>query len=236
MSPFLFPSVFPSDAEGRIKMNRKKTNFYKLLNVDRDAEPSEIKRAYRKAVKRYHPDVTARGDEKFKQIQEAYETLSDPAKKLIYDREAIPQRKAGLKKGSPFGEENFLFSSFDEPNLFRSIDEAWYDFISDFSWGEGDRPQKRFVELLLTPSEARKGGEIALDVPFQISCSRCLGTGRIGRLICGNCRGQGEERLEKKVTVTVPPGVRDETEVRFSIQAPTHQPLELVVTIRVRRR
>ena len=217
-------------------MKKKKRNYYRLLNVDRDANPSEIKKAYRKAVKRYHPDVTTQDDEKFKQIQEAYETLSNPVRKMVYDQEAISPRKPSLKLRDPFREEDFLFSSLDEPNLFRSIDDAWYDFISDFSWGEEDRPQKKFVELLLTPSEARRGGEIALDVPFQIPCSRCLGTGRIGRLICGNCRGQGEECLEKKVTVTVPPGVRNETEARFSIQAPTHHPLELIVTIRVRRR
>lgn len=217
-------------------MKKKKRNYYKLLNVDRDANPSEIKKAYRKAVKRYHPDVTARGDEKFKQIQEAYETLSDPAKKMVYDQEAISPGKSRLKMRESFAEEDLLFSFFDEPSLFRSIDNAWYDFISDFSWREEDRPQKKFVELLLTPPEARRGGEITFDVPFQIPCSRCVGTGRIGRLICGNCRGQGEERLEKKVTVTIPPGVRDDTEVRLSIQAPTHRPLVLIVTIRVSRR
>jgi molecular chaperone DnaJ len=217
-------------------MKNKKRNYYKVLNVDRDATPSEIKKAYRKAVKRYHPDVTAQDDEKFKQIQEAYETLSDPSKKMLYDEEAISSRKSPLKRREPIAEGDFLFSFFDEPNLFRSIDNAWYDFVSDFSWSEEDHSQKRFAELLLTPSEARKGGEITLDVPFQIPCSRCLGTGRIGRLICGNCRGKGEERLERKVTVTIPPGVRDETEVRLPIQAPTHRPLELIVTIRVSRR
>jgi molecular chaperone DnaJ len=217
-------------------MKKKKRNYYQLLNVDRDANPSEIKKAYRKAVKRYHPDVATQDDEKFKQIQEAYETLSNPIRKMAYDMEAIPLRKSRLRMRDPFVEEDVLFSSFDQSNLFRSIDDAWYDFISDFSWEVEDHPQKRYVELLLAPSEARRGGEIALDVPFEIPCSRCLGTGRIGKLICGNCRGQGEERLEKKVTVTVPPGVKNETEVRLSIQAPTHHPLELIVTIRVRRR
>jgi len=217
-------------------MKKKKRNYYKLLNVDRDADPSEIKKAYRKAVKRCHPDVTTQDDEKFKEIQEAYETLSDPARRMAYDQEALPARKSSLTMREPFSKDEFLYSFFDEPNLFESIDNAWYDFVSDFSWGEEDRPQKRFAELLLTPSEARRGGEIALDVPFQIPCSRCLGTGRIGRLLCGNCRGQGEERLEKKVTVAIPPGVRDQTEVRISIPAPAHRPLELIVTIRVSRR
>lgn len=217
-------------------MKKKKRNYYKLLKVEPDANPSEIKKAYRKAVKRYHPDVTAQDDEKFKQIQEAYETLSDPAKKMLYDQEVVLTRKSNLKMREPFAEGDFLFSFLDEPDLFRSIDNAWYDFVSDFSWKEEEHSQKRFVELLLTPSEARKGGEITLDVPFQIPCSRCLGTGRIGRLICGNCRGHGEERLEKKVRVTIPSGVKDETEVRLSIQAPTHRPLELIVTIRISRR
>jgi molecular chaperone DnaJ len=232
----LFRSELFPDAEADLEMKKRKKNYYKILKVEPDANPSEIKKAYRQAVKRYHPDVAARNDEKFKQIQEAYETLSDPSKKMLYDEEALSPRKSSLKMREPVTEGDFLFSFFDEPDLFRSIDDAWYDFVSDFSWREEDHSHKRFAELLLTPSEARKGGEITLDVPFQIPCTRCLGTGRIGRLICGNCRGQGEERLEKKVTVTIPPGVRDETEVRLPIQAPTHRPLELVVTIRVSRR
>src|SRR5512139_2653165 len=106
----------------RLGMKKKKRNYYKLLNVDRDASPSEIKKAYRKAVKRYHPDVAARNDEKFKQIQEAYETLSDPTKKMVYDQEAVLPRRSPLKMREPSAEGDFLFSFFDEPDLFRSID------------------------------------------------------------------------------------------------------------------
>ncbi len=217
-------------------MKKRKKNYYKVLRVDPDANPSEIKKAYRKAVKRFHPDVSPQGDDKFKQIQEAYETLSDPAKRKAYDQEPVSAIKPRIKIREPFAEGNSLFDFFGESPLFRGLDDAWYDFVSDFSWEEEDRPQKKFVEILLSPSEAREGGEITLEVPFETACSRCLGTGRIGRLICGNCRGQGRERLEKKIIVTIPPGVTDETETRFPIDAPSHRPLELVVTIRVSRR
>jgi hypothetical protein len=149
---------------------------------------------------------------------------------MLYDEEAISSRKFPLKRREPFAEGDFLFSFFDEPNLFRSIDNAWYDFVSDFSWREEDHSQKRFVELLLTPSAARKGGEITLDVPFQIPCSRCLGTGRMEAM---ELRQGGN--VWKKVTGYDPPGGEGK-EVRLSIQAPTHRPLELIVTIRVSRR
>jgi len=66
-------------------MKKNKRNFYKVLNVKQDAGPSEIKRAYRSAAKRYHPDVSSENAEKFKQVQEAYETLSNPGKKTLYD-------------------------------------------------------------------------------------------------------------------------------------------------------
>jgi DnaJ-class molecular chaperone len=217
-------------------MKKRKKSYYTVLKVDPDANPSEIKKAYRKAVKHCHPDVSPQGDDKFKQVQEAYETLSDPAKRMAYDQEPLSARKPRIKIREPFVEGDPLSDFFGEPHLVGSLNDAWYDFVSDFSWRAEDRPRKTFVEILLSPSEAREGGNITLDVPFETACRRCLGTGRIGRRLCGDCRGQGREQLGKKITVTIPPGLKGETEARVPIDASTHRPLELIVTIRVSQR
>jgi molecular chaperone DnaJ len=216
-------------------MKNKKKNLYRMLNLDRDAGPSEIKRAYRRAAKRYHPDISSRNDEKFKEIQEAYETLSNPEKKLIYDQELLSMRKGRSPIKETASRQGSSFGLFDWMDPFRSFNEAWSDFVSDFFWEEG-RPQTPSVEVLLTPAEASEGTEVVLDVPYQIPCSRCLGTGRIGRLICGNCRGQGKERLEKKVTLTLPAGIRDGAVASIPIEIPSlEEDLHLLVTVHVSR-
>ena len=213
----------------------KKKNFYSVLRVRRNATPSEIKRAYRSAVKRYHPDVSPQDGEKFKQIQEAYEVLSDPDKKMDYDQELLTGRRPGIRVKEPSQPEDPLFSFSDRMDPFTSLKDAWSDFVSDFFFQEEEQ-KRHYVEIFLTPEEARLGGEITLELPFQAPCSRCLGTGKVGRLICGRCRGQGREKSDKKMTVKIPQGARDGMESKIPVDLPTMPHFELIATIRVSRR
>jgi molecular chaperone DnaJ len=213
---------------------KKKKNFYKALNVRRNATPSEIKKAYRAGAKRYHPDVSSKDEEKFKQIQEAYETLSDPEKKIIYDEELKTERKPISRTKEPFVREDSFFNFFDRLDPFTNLKDAWSDFVSDFFFEE-EQEKRHYVEITLTPEEAKKGGEISFELPFQIPCSRCLGTGKMGRLICGRCRGEGKETSEKKITIKVPPGIRDGMESRVPVDVATMPHFEIIATIRVSR-
>lgn len=221
-----------------------KKDYYGILKVNRKAKPAQIKKAYRKAAKRYHPDVSPKSEEKFKEIQEAYETLSDPEKRARYDQELMekpaydtrPYRsdfRASSRVRSSLRQPFSLFEEMDQ--LFAGFDHLWADDFRDFSVGSERSHKDLSVEITFTPSEARNGCEIPLKVPFLGLCRRCLGTGSVKGLICGLCRGRGEERLEKKIKVTIPPGVTNGMEIRIPLRAADFGEVDLIATLKVSR-
>ena len=214
-------------------MKSKKKSYYKVLNLRQDASKSEIKRAYRSAAKKYHPDISTKNGEKFKQIQEAYETLSDSDKKSAYDQELRSEHPPHQEIPSPSKQDRFTFDLFEQFDPLSAWSDFWSDFVSDSFLELSPKQGRRYVEIVLTPEEARLGGKISFDIPIETACSRCRGTGRVGRLICGFCRGQGQERLEKRVTLSIPPGVRHGTEARIPLDDWKMGNLELVATIQV---
>ena len=217
---------------------KKKRNFYNLLDIDRKATPSEIKKAYRKAAKKYHPDVSRKGEEKFKHVQEAYDTLSDPEKKTVYDENLSaaerPQVKVSVRP-SPAHDDMSFHPLENIDDSFSDWEDFWSDFMPDFFGRRRGGSREQFVEILLTSEEASGGGEISLSVPLRAVCRRCGGTGARTTLICGRCLGTGEERLEKRIMVNIPPGVRDGTRARFPVTFHGTDQLDLVVTVRVGR-
>src|SRR4030067_1916696 len=111
-----------------------KKDYYETLSVSRDASPEEIKKAYRRLAKKYHPDVSKDGTsaEKFKQIAEAYEVLSDPEKRTKYNRFG----HVGPEQGFDFNARDFRRAreAFDE----FGFGTGWDDLFSMF-FGEGMR-------------------------------------------------------------------------------------------------
>jgi len=211
-----------------------KKNFYKVLGVDQKAGPEKIKRAFRQAAKRYHPDVSPRHGEKFREVQEAYETLSDPERKALYDREML-EKSAPLPKPHSFRP----FQSYPS-SLFDEIDE-FFERFEDSVMGTGSgffdeweqRDTEFSVEITLTPSEARNGCKISLEMPFWADCRRCRGTGYVTGLICGFCRGRGKEKIKKKITLTIPSGVKNGMRIRIPLRGLDLRNVYLVATLRV---
>lgn len=205
-------------------------NFYKILGVSEEADPAKIKKAYRRAAKRYHPDISPKDEGKFKEVQEAYETLSDPKKKALYDQEFL--EKATSKP---------QFYSFGEPidirlHLFDEIDGLFgFDELSAFFSEPSESHSNLSVEISLTPEEARKGCEIPLKIPFWSNCRRCRGTGTIKGLICGLCRGQGVKKMEKKIKVNIPAGIRNGMKIRIPLKDQGLSGADLIATLRVSR-
>jgi molecular chaperone DnaJ len=216
-----------------------KKNFYKVLGVNQKAGPERIKRAYRQAAKRYHPDVSSRNEEKFREVQEAYETLSDPEKKALYDREILEKRSPALSPQSYYSyplrsHPSSLFNEIDQ--FFGRFEDSWVDRWPDF-FGEGEQShQDLSVEITLTPSEAIRGCKVPLEIPFWNICRRCRGSGFAGELICGLCSGRGMRKLQKRIEVTIPPGVRSGTEMRIPLRDPELRGVDLIATVKVLHR
>jgi molecular chaperone DnaJ len=169
-----------------------KRDYYEVLGVDRDASQEEIKRAYRKLAFQYHPDHNKDKDaeEKFKEINEAYEVLSNPEQRATYDRfgaAGIPHFGRGFE-GFDFGDLGSIFDTF---------------------FGGGVRTRRTAPQqgtdlrynLSISFEEAIFGCEKELEVVRTESCSLCHGTGSepgSQPIRCPNCNGSGEIRRAQR--------------------------------------
>lgn len=172
-----------------------KRDYYEVLGVPRNATQEEIKQAYRRLARQYHPDVNKSPDaeEKFKEINEAYQVLSDPEKRRQYDLFG----HAGVTGGAAQGGARVDFDFTDFPDI-TEIFEEFFGFP-----GFGTRRRQRRVErgsdiqvdVTLTFQEAVFGTEKVIEVPRWEPCPRCRGTRtepgtRPAR--CPQCGGRGE--------------------------------------------
>lgn len=166
-------------------------DYYAILGVPRNATFEEIKRAYRRLALQYHPDRNPgnkEAEEKFKEISEAYEVLSDPQKRAIYDREGY----AGLKGHGYRGFE-------DIDDIFRTFSDLFQEFFG-FSFEEPSRSPRRdgadlSAEILFNFEDLFKGKEVDLELERWETCEHCQGLGydtKAGLVDCPQCRGRGK--------------------------------------------
>lgn len=223
------------------------TDYYATLGVDRGATQDEIKRAYRKLARQYHPDTNPHdptAEERFKEVSEAYEVLNDPARRERYDM-------FGDSRGeSPFG--------------FGDLGDIMETFFGTSPFGGVRRrrgPERGgdlATSLVVTLEEAARGTEKVVTIEdlvtcgrckgsgcepgtFKVRCERCSGSGAVQQMqrsifgtvmtsrTCGACTGAGEMPASpcrncggrgimpgsQKITVAVPPGVREGTTLRL---------------------
>lgn len=169
-------------------------DYYKILGVPEDASPEEIREAFYKLAHKYHPDKG--GDpEKFKEINEAYQVLSDKEKRAQYDQ----MRKFGFEKEMPHFEWVWREPSFD---FGFDLDEIFEEF---FGFGRRKRETKKGkdieVEVEVELEDVLKGKNISFSLEKYVVCPRCQGTGgEPGTKIvkCEMCRGTGEVQQLKR--------------------------------------
>lgn len=231
-----------------------KRDYYEVLGVARSASADEIKSAYRKLARTYHPDVNkdAGAEERFKEIAEAYEVLSNEEKRAAYDRFG----HAGTQGG---------FSGFS--GGFGDFSSIFEDLFTGMGMGSTGRRTARGprrgadlrVGIALTFEEAVFGCEKEIDVPRAETCQRCFGSGAepgtsplrcpqcngtgeiqrrqqsifgtiltsstcprcngTGEVIttpCTECKGQKQIQVTRRLSVNVPPGVDDGTQIRLA--------------------
>jgi molecular chaperone DnaJ len=168
-----------------------KRDYYEVLGVGRDADVSQIKRAYRKAALQFHPDRNpgdADAEESFKQAAEAFEVLNDPQKRRLYDQ-------FGHEGPSRAGFQGF--SGAEE--IFSHFGDLFGDLFGNLGFGRrAGGPQRGGdikVELAVTLSEVVSGAEKDVTVPRRETCGTCGGNGaKQGRppQPCGQCGGRGQ--------------------------------------------
>lgn len=202
------------------------SDYYEALGIPRDASPEDIKNAFRRLARQYHPDVNKEADaeEKFKEINEAYGVLSDPEKRATYDRYG----RAGL--GDMGGMPDYTAD-------FSDIFEAFFGGLGGFGGFSGGGQRRRNAprrgadlthRVTLTFEEAVFGVEKDIDVTRDEVCATCSGSGAepgTSPARCSACNGTGEVRqvrqtfLGQMVQVTTCPTCRGQGE---TISSPCH--------------
>ena len=174
-----------------------KKDYYEVLGLSKGASDEEIKRAFRKLAKQYHPDVNKEpgAEEKFKEIGEAYAVLSDPQKKAQYDQfgHAAFANGAGGQGFGGFNAEDIDLSSIFE-DLFGSSFGGGFGGFGGSSRRNTNRPTKgrdSLVKLNLTFDEAVFGCKKTINIDLNETCDKCNGKGGFEETTCSTCGGSG---------------------------------------------
>lgn len=178
-----------------------KRDYYEVLGVERGATKEEIKRAYRKLSKKYHPDINKEPgtDEKFKEITEAYEVLSDDTKRAQYDQFG----HAGANGQGFGGFDGFDFGG-DGFGGFGGFEDILNTFFGGSSRRRNPNAPRQGADLQYTMTisfeDAAFGKETEIEIPREEECDRCKGTGaKPGTKpeTCPHCQGSGQISIEQ---------------------------------------
>jgi curved DNA-binding protein len=205
-------------------------DYYKILGVGRTASHDDIRKAFRKLARQYHPDVAKdkrRAEEKFKEINEAYEVLGDADKRKKYDELGADWKDGGLRsqpgagqsfrthswRGGP-GAENFEFDGTGFSDFFEQV------FGRRHAPAEPESEKGQDVEgiIMVTLEEAMRGAVRPISLRRNTLCAACGGAGLKGRLACPACGGAGQVSTTSNYKVKIPAGVRDGQRLRVSGQ------------------
>lgn len=236
-------------------------DYYRILGVDRKADEKAIKSAYRKLARKHHPDV-AKGkenEEKFKEVTEAYEVLSDPDKRQRYDSLG-PDWQRYATQGAPGGPGAGFRVEYGEGDL-----GEFSDFFRTIFGDLGARPASRgarggrgfsvddlFAGGARAGARAGRGGDVEASIEISLEdaytgtrktltleseepCAACHGSGHVDGKACSVCHGGGWQRARRTVDVKIPAGVKTGQRVRVSGEgsegARSRGDLYLIVTV-----
>jgi DnaJ-class molecular chaperone len=229
----------------------KTRDYYEVLGVGRSASADEIKTAYRKLARKFHPDLNPgdkAAEERFKELQEAYDTLSDAENRKLFDKYgenwkavkqgggAPPPGWEGTRTTGGSQSGGFDFSGFDFGGFERGGggEGAGFDIFEEMFSGGGagragrgrqrrrpERGEDVEAQLELSLEEAHRGGRRTLQMQAAETCPTCNGTGLVGDAgdkTCPACGGSGQVLKPKTIEVNIPAGVRDGSTVRLAGQ------------------
>ncbi len=193
-------------------------DYYKVLGVSKSASAEDIKKAFRKLARKYHPDVNPgdkKSEEKFKEINEAYEVLSDAGKRRRYDtlgpnwQEQFGYPSAAGSRTSGFRNSSMNYNSTGFSDFF----EALFGRAANSPRKAGEDIEQH-VEVTL--QEAYSGGMRTFNIQSTDICPVCRGTRLVAGKPCTNCHGLGSLARSKRIQVKIPAGVDNESKIRVA--------------------
>ncbi|MFC2066550.1 DnaJ C-terminal domain-containing protein [Chloroflexota bacterium] len=205
-------------------------DYYGKLEVNRNASDKDIKQAYRRLARKYHPDVNP-GDKsaeaKFKQINEAYEVLSDKETRRKYDQFgdqwqhadqfAQASRQQAPRWDFPRGGGRTTYHS--SGGGLDGLDSLFDELLRGGTSSRRTQPRRgRDMEspVEVTLEEAYHGTNRTISLQVEELCTSCQGSGRIQNMLCSVCRGSGAVTRVKRIEVKIPPGVNNGSRVRIA--------------------
>ena len=231
-------------------------DYYEVLGVKRDAADDQIRQAYRKLARKYHPDLNPKdksAEEKFKEINEANEVLSDPEKRKRYD-----QLGSNWKDGAEFtpppgwGRVNVDYE--DLGNIFGGGGGGFSDFFEAFfgggkstaqggprrkaSRGKPNRGQDAEAQMEISLEDAHRGGRHRITLQGARTCAVCKGSGEANGVVCPSCRGSGQVLAPRTIDVNIPPAARDGSVIKVRKQGQPGSngtdPGDLFITLKIK--
>jgi molecular chaperone DnaJ len=226
-------------------------DYYRILGVEKRADAKAIKQAYRRLARKHHPDTNPgnkAAGERFKEVNEAYEVLSDPEKRARYDTlgpdwqrhdRGVPGGGAGpvdfgnfrvhVDPGAAGEFSDFFRTVFgDLGSRMRGGRGAPADRVEGMGGGRGPVGRGRGIQrgqdvqtpIEITLEEAAQGTRRTIQLELPEACPACTGTGQRGQAACAACRGTGDGSRAHRLEVKIPAGVRDGSQVRVAGEGP----------------
>lgn len=209
-------------------------DYYSILGVPKNAAEKDIKSAYRKLARKWHPDANPNNpkeaEEKFKEISEAYEVLGDPEKRNKYDvlgpnwQQAAQQAEQQRRYRTNVGGQDFEFDlgGPGAPSGFSDFFDVFFSGVGRRQTAQGPGMARRGQDLETTIElglrDVYDGGTKAVSLQIEDICPRCGGTGTERGRLCSQCHGTGHVLLNKRFEVTIPKGIGDGQRIRLAGQ------------------
>ena len=169
------------------------SSLYETLGVPKNASQDEIKKAYRKLVREVHPDRNPGNEDRFKEVQSAYDVLSDPEKRKQYDAIGTTNGRPGAGGFGPGG-TTFDFGDFDLGDIFGGLFNRGGGASTRTAPQRGQRGNDVEVEVHVSFEDSLQGAEVTVPVTLELACHTCHGTGAApgtAPTTCPVCGGSG---------------------------------------------
>ena len=221
-------------------MTNMTKNYYAILGVNESCTNEELKCAYRKLARKWHPDVAGNTVDvvaKFKEINEAYEILSDSNKRADFDKINRYYNYSSTKKTTETATKPDFKNTNTQDNKQEDKNQtgskfSWEDFLSKYrkyanryqntskpkepKYGNAQRGKDINTDVEVTISEAINGTIKVINMLHTEVCQKCGGRKFVNGSVCSHCHGKGEVSDYKRFTVKIPAGIKDNSKIRLS--------------------